>query len=131
MAYPEKIPSNINFDKFKFSFSQASKQKDDLKYALEKLETRINNITSAEKFYVADLPILKHIVGLEPTKNELKKMSKALDRLADLVEAQRNLKQKLQVHDVIDGDRDWFIQTFGDFEVQDDDIEEFLNESME
>lgn len=131
MAYPEKIPSNISFDKFKFSFSQASKQKNDLKDALSKLDDRIGNIISAEKFYVADLPILKHILALEPSKNELKKIAKALDRLADLVEAQRSLKQKLQVHDVIDGDPNWFIQTFGDFEIEDNDIEEFLNESME
>jgi len=131
MAYPEKIPSNTNFNNFNFSFNQASKQKDDLKTALSKLDDRINNITSAEKFYVADIPVLRSIVGLDPSKNELKKLSKALDRLADLVDAQRNLRQKLQVHDVIDDDPNWFIQTFGDFEVQDDDIEQFLNESME
>jgi hypothetical protein len=133
VAYPEKIPSNINnINTFNFSFSHASKERDSLVKSFDSISDRIEQIASSEKFYINGIPIVRSLLGLNPTKNDLKKLSKALDRLADLVEMRQSLNTKLTVHDAITEDPTWFIQTFADFSSEiDSDIEQLFNDNSE
>jgi hypothetical protein len=133
MAYPEKIPSNVNnINSFKFSFSHATKEKNKLTESFESINERIEQIANAEKFYIGGIPIIRSLLGLNPTKNDFKKLSKALDRLADLIEIQQNLNTKITVHDAITENPNWFIETFGDFSSEiDNDIEQLFNDISE
>lgn len=133
MAYPEKIPSNVNkINSFKFSFSNANVEKERLTESFDNVADRIEQIANSEKFFINGVPIIKSLMGLNPTKNDFKKLSKALDRLADLVEIRNNLNTKLTVHDVINENPNWFIETFGDFSSEiDDDIEQLFNDISE
>jgi len=133
MAYPEKIPSNVNsINSFKFSFSHATKEKSKLTQSFQSINERIEQIANAEKFYIDGIPIVRSLLGLNPTKNDFKKLSKVLDRLADLIEIQQNLNTKITVHDAITENPNWFIETFGDFSSEiDNDIEQLFNDISE
>lgn len=133
MAYPEKIPSDITkINNFTFSFSHANKEKEKLANSAETLNNRIEQIANSEKFFIGGVPIIRSLLGLAPDKNDLKKLSKALDRLAELVELQNTLNTKLAVHHAINENPNWFIETFGDFSSEiDDDIEQLFNDISE
>jgi hypothetical protein len=48
-------------------------------------------------------------------KETLKGLSKALDRVADLIEIKDNLSSKLKIINLAEKDPSWFAYTFGDF----------------
>lgn len=127
MTYPEKIPSTSSND-FLFSFERAASSSKKLKHDYSILEDRIEKIVSSEKFFVSDYPILRQIMMLSPSKNDLKLLSKALDRLSELVETHQSINQKLSVLKVIEEDPNWLALSFGDFSQEiDKDIESFYN----
>jgi hypothetical protein len=116
--------SNIN--KFNFSFEMASKAKKELEDNTFILKQRIDKIV--DHFTIGDTPILRFILGMDPTRDDLKKLSKALDRLGDIVEAYEELTNKLIVIKAAESDPHWFALTCGDFESEvDQDIEKFFN----
>lgn len=124
--YPERIP-NQNFDHFLFSFSSAAKAEKDLQQEYDALHARINNIIDSDKFYVQNFPVLKNVLALQPTKAELKKLSKAVDRLADLIDAFTHLDAKLTMIKTMQENPHWFTNTFADFSAEiDRDIDKFL-----
>ena len=114
MTYPEKIPSE-KVSSFNFSFSQISSARKSVEKDYENVVERINKIVDSEKFYINGFPVLKNITLLNPSKNDLKLLSKACDRLADLVEIQRTLGNKLIAADVAKEHPHWFTDAFGDF----------------
>ena len=80
-------------------------------------------------FLVSGYPILKNILMLDPSKVELKKLAKALDRLADLVEVNSDLESKLSFIKTIENDPNWLAWTFGDFSQEvEQDIESFFKD---
>jgi hypothetical protein len=127
LSYPEKIPNAASND-FLFSFEKAATSAKKLKVEHSILEERIEKIVSSDKFFLSDYPILRQIMMLSPSKNELKLLSKALDRLADIVEVHQSVQQKLSVFKVIEEDPNWLALSFGDFSSEiDTDIESFFN----
>lgn len=116
--------SNIN--KFNFSFEMASKAKKQLEDDTFILKQRIDKIV--DHFTIGDTPILRFILNMDPTRDDLKKLAKALDRLADIVETYESLVTKLSVIKAAESDPNWFALAFGDFENEiDEDIEKFFN----
>lgn len=115
---------------FNFSFAMAQKAKEDLEDEHSKILERITNIVESEKFFVNGFPVLKNIINLQPQKNDLKKISKAIDRLADLIELFSELDNKISVIKTVQNDPNWFAWTFGDFSKEvEDSIDKFFNAS--
>lgn len=115
-----------NIDKFNFSFEMASKAKKELEDNTFVLKQRIDKIV--DHFTIGDTPILRFILNMDPSKDDLKKLSKALDRLGDIVEVYESLVTKLSVIKAAEADPHWFALAFGDFESEvDQDIEKFFN----
>ena len=120
--------SSSKMNSFNFSFALANKAKADIQAEYSTLEERISNITDSEKFYVNGFPVLKNILMLQPKKSDLKKLAKAMDRLADLIEVYEEAQSKLSVIEVVQKDPNWFAWTFGDFTQEiDQDIEQLFN----
>lgn len=117
MNYPEQNSNSSNpfYDNFKFSFSMVNDTLKELKESHSTLDSRISQIVDSEKFYINGFPVLKNILFLSPKKNDLKKLSKALDRLADLVEAFDSIESKLNLVQTVQSDPHWFAWAFGDF----------------
>lgn len=129
MKYPEKIPSDSSSDSFNFSFSQVTSTKSSIESDLFKVNERISRIVDSEKFHVNDFPVLKHILALNPSRNDLKKLSKACDRLSDLVSVLSDLSSKLAVVDLAAKNPNWFTLAFGDFQKEiDNDIDSLFND---
>ena len=99
---------------FKFSFDMVKKSKDEIQSEAENLKERIDKIV--EHFSVNDVPILKFILNVTESRDDLKKLSKAIDRLADLTEHYNNLTRKLNVIEQAEMDPNWFALAFGDFQ---------------
>ncbi len=115
-----------NIDRFNFSFEMASKAKKQLEDESSVLKQRIDKIV--DHFTIQDTPILRFILNMDPTRDDLKKLSKALDRLADIVEVYESIVTKLSVIKAAESDPNWFALAFGDFENEiEQDIENFLN----
>lgn len=113
-SYPEKIPEGIgSIDLFPFSFSAGKTAKKELTSQLETVNSRIHKIV--EHFVFDDMPILTLVLKVTNEKSDLKKMAKAIDRLADLVEIQQNISSRLNVLNLIESDPVWFTSTFSDY----------------
>lgn len=126
-TYPEKIPTQ-SFDSFLFSFSSASKVEKDVQQEFDAINQRIANIVDSEKFFVQDFPVLRNLMQLNPTKEDFKKLSKAFDRLGDLIEVFKELSSKLHVIQTLRENQTWFTTSFADFEKEiDRDLQEFLD----
>jgi alpha-mannosidase len=97
--------------------------KGDLQRDTEALKERIDKII--DHFTVNDVPILRLILNLTDSRDDLKKLSKALDRLADLAEHYTSLTKKLAVIEQAEVDPNWFALAFGDFEQ---DVDSALND---
>ena len=114
-SYPEKIPKSASekMRNFYFNLDSSKIVKSDLESQISNLDDRINKIV--DHFTLDDIPIIRFILGQSHDKEELKKLSKALDRVADLVEVKDKLINKLQVITTAEKDPNWFALTFGDF----------------
>jgi t-SNARE complex subunit (syntaxin) len=106
---------NNDFTQFNFSFELVEKTKQELETSHQKLLDRISNITESEKFFINGFPVLKNIVTLNPKKQDLKKIAKALDRLSDLLEAFEEIDNKITLVNTVQNDPHWFAWAFGDF----------------
>jgi len=117
VTYPNNLPpsSKIAMDNFNFSFSMANKASVEIQKSYDAISERIQAIVESEKFYVSGIPVLKNILMLGGTKNDLKKLAKALSRLADLVDVHETLEGKMSLVKVINDDPHWFAWAFGDF----------------
>lgn len=115
-SYPEKIPTSISpINNFYFNLENSKQIKRDLESQVQNLDNRIEKIV--EHFTLDDVPIIKFILNVSHDKAELKKIAKALDRVADLIEARDSIIPKLQVIKTAESDPNWFAYTFGDFSV--------------
>lgn len=117
-----------NLGEFNFSFALAQQAKAELEKEHEELLERISKITDSEKFFVNGFPVLKNIIQLAPKKSDLKKLSKALDRLGDLLEAFQEIDSKISVINTVQEHSNWFAWTFGDFSKEiEQDLDKFLS----
>lgn len=103
-------------DKFNFSFRMVSEVKSNIESQISNIDSRINKIV--DHFTIGDIPVLKLVLNMNPEKQELKKLSKAIDRLSELVDLQNSLNSKLAVVNAAESDPDWFALSFGDFESE-------------
>lgn len=102
--------------KFNFSFDMVNKTKVDIKEQHDAVKDRIDKIVN--HFTVDDIPILGYILHVTSSRSELKKLSKAIDRLADLVDTSTSLNNKLKVIEAAETDPNWFASAFGDFDQE-------------
>lgn len=129
MNHPEQIPSNGPVNSFNFSFSKVNKNYVALENELNDLTERIIKIIDSEKFFINNFPVLKNIYSLNPNKSDLKKLSKACDRLADLVQISADLESKMIVFEIAKNNPNWLAFTFGDFQDEiNKDLESFFSE---
>jgi hypothetical protein len=112
--YPERIPEGISsIDTFPFSFNSGKGAKRNLESQLEQINSRIDKIV--EHFVFNDIPIIHFVLKATNQKSDLKKLAKAIDRLADLVSVQEELSNKLAVINALEADPVWFTTTFSDY----------------
>jgi len=123
---PESIPKVNSYDKFPFSAKASLSVQSELQSQLETLNERIDKISS--NVIVGDMPLVKFVLQTSHNKNELKKFAKAVDRIADLIEAVDQLEAKLKIIETAQKDPEWFAFAFGDFSQEiDDDLSEIFN----
>lgn len=131
MTYPEKIPFNDVNNSFNFSFSRVSKNQSYIEKELDEVTERIIKILDSEKFQVNGFPVLKNIYALGPSRSDLKKIAKACDRLADLVNVINDLQSKMTVIQMAQDNPNWLAFAFGDFKEEiDKDIESLFSEEQ-
>lgn len=126
-SYPEKVPEDKDtFNKFFFNLEASSSVKSDLETQLVSLNDRIHKILSSVT--INDMPILNFVLQQSRDKKELKKFAKAVDRVADLVDAVDKIEGKLNIINTAQTDPGWFAFTFGDFSKEiDHDIDNIFN----
>lgn len=114
--YPEKIPSSVNpLSSFYFNIEASKNVKKEIETQLNLLNDRIEKIV--DHFTLDDMPVIKFILNISENREDLKKVGKALDRVADLIQARNELIPKLKVIQTAEEDPNWFALTFGDFSV--------------
>jgi phosphoenolpyruvate carboxylase len=127
-SYPEKVPQSAPIKNFYFSLDAASDSKAEIKNQISMLEERIEKII--QHFTVDDMPIIRFILNMTHDKEIIKGISKALDRVSDLVEHHDNLSSKLKVIEHAEQDPSWFAYTFGDFSSSiDNDLKDIFGDS--
>lgn len=125
-SYPEKIPSSLfPIKNFRYNLDSSKEVKKQLESNIDKLNDRIDKIV--DNITVDDAPILKFILNLTEDKQDLKKLARALDRIADLIDLRNQLLPKLQVIKMAEKEPNWFANTFGDFSS---DIESQLDQLL-
>jgi hypothetical protein len=126
-SYPEKIPDGIgSIETFPFSFTAGKGAKRELESQLDQINSRIEKIV--DHFVFNDIPIIHFVLKATTNKNDLKKMAKAIHRLADLVEVQEDLSSRLSVIKILEADPTWFTTTFSDYSSEiDKDISSILD----
>lgn len=128
--YPEKLPSQ-GFESFLFSYSTMKTAEQNLQNEYDTINKRILNIVDSEKFFVNDFPVLKNLMALNPSREELKKLAKAIDRLGDLVEIYKELSAKVELIKTMRDNQTWFTNTFADFDKEiDRDLQDFINSTI-
>ncbi len=129
-SYPEKVPQSAPIKNFYFSLDAAADSKTEIKNQISMLEERIEKII--QHFTVDDMPIIRFILNMTHDKEIIKGISKALDRVSDLVEHHDNLSSKLKVIEHAEQDPSWFAYTFGDFSSNiDSDISSLFGDTNE
>lgn len=124
--YPERIPDSLlPIKSFYYNLESSKDVKKQLESKISSLDERIDKII--EHFTLDDVPIIRFILNISEDKKDLQKVAKALDRVADLIEARNQLIPKLQVIKIAEKDPNWFAHTFGDFSVDVDlELDDFL-----
>lgn len=111
---------------FQFNLDSSLSVKTEIISQMESLSERIEKII--DHFTIDDMPVIKFILNMTHDNETLKNISRALDRVADLVEAHDNLSSKLKVIEHAEKDPSWFAYAFGDFSSSfDNDIEKLFN----
>ncbi len=125
--YPEKIPNSLSpIKSFYYNLESSRDVKKQLESKISSLDERIEKIV--DHFTLNDMPIVRFILNVSEDKEELKKVAKALDRVADLIELRNQLTPKLEVIKIAEKDPNWFAHTFGDFSVDVDlELDNLLN----
>jgi len=126
-TYPEKIPeTKASINQFLFSLEASNSVKTDLESQLNTLNDRIQKIVNSVT--LNDMPVLSFILQNSHDKKELKKFAKAVDRVADLIDAADKIESRLNIIETAQKDPDWFAFTFGDFSKEiDEDIDNIFN----
>jgi len=133
MTLPENLPPSVKLgmDNFNFSFSMAKNVLTDIDSEYSQLTDRIDNILDSEKFFVANVPVLRSIMALNPSASDLKKLSKALHRLSDLTDRHTELSGKINLIKTVNDNPHWFVSAFGDFSKElDKDIDDFFEQDL-
>jgi len=107
---------------FTFSFEKAEKTYKDLESEHELVKDRIDKILNSSKFFISDFPVLRQIVNLSDDPNDLKMLSKALDRLADLYLSYNENYSKYALLKSAKENSNWFMSSCGDFAREVDSI---------
>lgn len=116
-----------DLSKFVFSMNMLKETEDDLSSKVSTLQSRIDNISS--NIVINDIPIIQPILSVSRSKTDLKKLAKALDRIADIVEILDSLEDKLKLVQTAKKNPHWFVSSFGDFSNDvDKTIEQILGE---
>ena len=111
------MSSDIN--NFTFSMALAKETKKDLQSKSESLNERISNISN--NVIINDMPVIQAVLQFTRSKKDLKKLSKALDRIADIIEVHDQIQDRLKVIQLAEKDPNWFVSAFGDFSKEIDD----------
>lgn len=118
-SYPDNIPDSSPIRKFQFNLDSAGSAKSDMSDQIQNLEERMDKII--QHFAIDDMPVIRFILNMTHDKEVLKGLSKAIDRIADLVEVHDNLTSKMKIIEHAEKDPSWFAYTFGDFSSSFDD----------
>jgi hemoglobin-like flavoprotein len=120
--------SSFPIKTFQFNLDSSNETKKEIKSQLSSIDERISKII--EHFQIDDFPVVQVLLNMTHDKETLKGLSKALDRVADLVEVKDNLLAKLKVIEHAETDPSWFASTFGDFsEDLDNQIQNILGDN--
>jgi hypothetical protein len=115
---------------FTFSFEKAESTYKDLSREHEIITERIEKIINSHKFFISDFPVLRQVVNLSTEPSDLKMLSKALDRLADLYNVYNENYSKYSLVKAAKENPNWFISSCGDFTREVDTIINNIQEEI-
>ena len=134
----DKRPTNNPLLKFQVNLESISDSERDLALRINALETRIDNIVKRIEIGEQKIPILMWLLSVTTDQEELTTLSKAIERVAPLVQQLDQLKQQMKTLDYAKNHPQWFAATFGDFSeevdyglMRIDDIRQGLEENNE
>lgn len=130
-AYPEAIPTGLEPPTvFRFNTSNISGTKREIDLQTEAYAERIKRIS--DKCIIAEhYPVIPQILNLSRDPEELKRLAKGLNRVAEIISEYDELQKRATVLEVAEKDPSWLAWAFGDFEPQDIVIEDFLSEEID
>lgn len=100
--------------------------REDLKKEVDSFEERISSIVDSDKFFINNFPVLRQILALSPEPGDLKKLSKALDRLAHITQSYKEISSKFQAIETMTQNPHWFAGSVGDFSQE---VEKIIDNS--
>ena len=113
---------------FNFNLDSSLETKKEIKDQLSVVNDRMEKIIT--HFQIDDFPIVQVILNMTHDKEVLKGLSRAIDRVADLVEIRDGLTSKLKIIEHAEKDPSWFASTFGDFTQNiDKDLQDLLGDT--
>jgi hypothetical protein len=113
-AYPEKLPNNLQpVENFTFTLAGVSHAREQIGLQRDALYSRIDKII--ENFQLDGKPVIAWILNLGHDKEQLKGVSKGLDRVADLINDLDDLERKEITLETAESHPDWFAGALGDF----------------
>lgn len=128
--FENKPKGSFPIKTFNFNLDSSLETKKEIKSQLSSINDRIEKIV--DHFQIDDFPVVQVILNMTHDKETLKGVSKALDRVADLIEIKDNLHSKLKIIEHAEKDPSWFASTFGDFsESIDKDLQNLLGDTDE
>lgn len=111
-----------NINHFTFSMALAKETKKDLQSKSDALNERILAISN--NVIINDMPVIQAVLQITRSRKDLKKLAKALDRIADIIEVHDQIQDRLNVVKLAEKDPNWFMSAFGDFTQE---IDETIN----
>lgn len=120
-AYPERVPKNLApVNTFTFTTKGVEDIKKDCDLQLSALGERIKRIS--DKFTVTmngqPFNLIDKILDVCRDEDELKGLSKGLDRVAEIIAKYDALDARVKILDVISEDPNWLMWAFGNFEAE-------------
>ena len=123
-----KPKGSFSMKTFNFNLDSSLETKKEIKDQLSVVNDRMEKIIT--HFQIDDFPIVQVILNMTHDKEVLKGLSRAIDRVADLVEIRDGLTSKLKIIEHAEKDPSWFASTFGDFTQNiDKDLQDLLGDT--
>lgn len=119
MSKPQDVPASFSSRRFTFSFDLVSDAEKDLKLRIEAAEEFIKKVEDFCTIEVdnapAPWPIIKAILQITSSEEELTRLGKGLVKIAPVVKELSELRKRSDFISLANDQQSWVMASFGDF----------------